>query len=127
MTGVCALCGRRALVQGHHLTRRATRDAPYFDPALRVPLCSGCHIGGGGVHQALRILGLDWLPPGIDPRSYRLLAFAVHCELFAGAGRGLPLDVASTAALAAPLREGAAAVGAGRALGVVALDQDGEK
>ena len=74
----CGLCGP---VHGHHITRRPGRHEPYFDPDLRLWLCSRPSLDRHArAHELLRAIGLDLLPPGADPLAYRLQLLEVHAR-----------------------------------------------
>ncbi|MGO9910345.1 MAG: hypothetical protein ACLPQS_04170 [Acidimicrobiales bacterium] len=94
----CVLC---VPGQGHHPTRRPSATAPYFDPALRLWLCSEPpHNHHARVHEALRSLALDLLPEGMDPLTYRVLVLAVHAGVFADDGAAFAVaDAAASRAL----------------------------
>ena len=77
----CVLCRS---VHGHHGTRRAAASSPYFDPQLRLWLCSvPPHNHHARVHEALREEGLDLLPEGMDPLAYRMRVLGAHAGIFA--------------------------------------------
>lgn len=95
----CALCEVARRLDGHHVTGRPEPGADYFDPTLLIPLCRRHHGGVEGLHPVLRVVGLDFLPPGRDPLAHRLRRVAVHCRLVADAGRPFVLDASSTGGL----------------------------
>jgi hypothetical protein len=105
----CVLCGS---VQGHHPTRRAAPSAAYFDPALRLWLCSGPpHNHHSRVHEALREEGLDLLPEGEDPLAYRMQVLGAHAGIFADHGVAFAVaDAAASRALQRLSLEAAAAL-----------------
>jgi hypothetical protein len=77
----CVVCGS---VHGHHGTRRAAAGSPYFDPRLRLWLCSvPPHNHHARVHEMLREEGLDLLPEGEDPLAYRMRVLGAHAGIFA--------------------------------------------
>lgn len=94
----CSLCGRADRLDRHHVTGRPGPGLDYFDD-LVLPLCRRHHTGVEGLHPVLRVVGLDFLPPGRDPLAHRLRRAAVHCRLVADAGRPLVLDASSTGGL----------------------------
>ena len=90
----CVMCRS---VHGHHGTRRATAGSPYFDPQLRLWLCSvPPHNHHARVHEALRELRLDLLPDGANPLAYRLQVLGAHAGIFAD--HDVPFAVADGAA-----------------------------
>jgi hypothetical protein len=88
----CAVCGSGP-TELHHPTCRPGPELPYFDPGLRIVLCSGgsVHNHHDRVGEALRDLGLAFLPSGANPLSYRVVTLAMHAGYFADADRGLIL------------------------------------
>lgn len=111
MIRACSLCGHTASLHGHHVTGRASRGGRYFDPALTVDLCGPtCHTGVGGMHQVLRVAGLEWLPSGACVLSHRLRRVAFHLRLVADADRPFVLSASSARAEAALLSEAADAL-----------------
>jgi hypothetical protein len=114
VTSICAICGHLGPVHRHHLTRRPAPGAPYYDDTLWLTACPRCHLGAGGLHQILRVVGLDWPGLGVDPMVFRLRTTAAHAELLADLDRPFTLAPVSARALAALLREGADAIGAAR-------------
>ncbi len=114
----CGLCGP---VHGHHITRRPGRHEPYFDPDLRLWLCSRPSLNHHArAHELLRAIGLDLLPPGADPLAYRLQLLEVHARWAGDNGAAFALaDAPASHALAELVAEARSAVSA-RSLGGVA-------
>jgi hypothetical protein len=97
----CAICGGGP-TELHHPTCRIGPGLPYLDPALRLVLCSGgsVHDHHGRIGEALRDLGLDFLPAGMDPLVYRVKLLVIHAGFFADCGKAFTLaDAAASRAL----------------------------
>jgi hypothetical protein len=105
----CVMCRS---VHGHHGTRRPTAGSPYFDPQLRLWLCSvPPHNHHARVHEALREEGLDLLPEGMDPLAYRVRVLGVHAGILADHGVAFAVaDPASSRGLQALSLEAADAL-----------------
>jgi len=91
-------------VHRHHVTGRSAPGVAYFDGGLFLPVDAACH---AGMHQALRMCGLDFPVAGTDSMAHRLHRVAVTAELVAGASRALVLAPPSARALARLLRDAA--------------------
>ena len=103
----CAFCGAGP-TQLHHPTCRLGPNLPYLDPGLRIVVCSAGSVRNhhDRVGEALRDLGLDFLPVGTDPLAYRVKLVAIHAGLFADAGKPFTLaDAAASRALQGLLLE----------------------
>ena len=102
----CVMCRS---VHGHHGTRRALAGSLYFDPQLRLWLCSvPPHNHHARIHEALRELGLDLLPEGEDTLAYRMRVLGVHAGIFADHDVAFAVaDAASSRALQELLLEAA--------------------
>jgi hypothetical protein len=107
MHAACVLCGRVGRVERHHPTRRAGRGGEYLDGGFVVFVCAGCH---AQIHQALRVVGLDWPGAGAEPLAYRLRVTAAHVELLGAQGSAFPIAPESAPAFAALLRAAASAI-----------------
>ena len=107
MNGACSLCGAVGPVDAHHVTGRPRPGGGYLDGGLTIPLCAACHLGAGGIHQMLRTVGVEFVPPSEDPLAHRMRRAAVHAELIAAAERPLVVAPKSARAFAGLLREAA--------------------
>lgn len=101
--GHCMMCGAFGPVHAHHMTGRARPGADYLDPALVLLLCPRCHVGGGGVHQMLRVSGLEFPAPTSHLLAHRVQRVAFHGELSAANGRAFVLLAPSVPSFAALL------------------------
>jgi hypothetical protein len=113
----CVMCRS---VQGHHGTRRTAAGSPYFDPQLRLWLCSAPpHNHHARIHEALRDLGLDLLPEGADPLAYRMRVLGAHAGIFADHDVAFALaDAASSRALQGLLLETADVISRGQVVSI---------
>jgi hypothetical protein len=86
--------------------------SPYFDPQLRLWLCSAPpHNHHARIHETLRDLGLDLLPEDEDPLAYRMRVLGAHAGIFADHDVAFALaDAASSRALQGLLLEAADAI-----------------
>ncbi len=78
-----------------------------------IPVCPACHLGRGGVHQVLRVAGLEWPRPDSQSLAHRLRRVAIHVALVGGERRPFVVEPASGPAFAALLRDGANAIDGG--------------
>ncbi len=90
----CAFCGA-CPVQWHHVCGRWSPSGPYFD-GLLLPLCVRCH---SREHAVLRRLGIELLPPGVDPLVHRMSRLTVIVGRLADEQCPLVVDAGSVRAL----------------------------